>query len=116
MKPTPVEADAYFVVLGDVLGTHATPDAPCAIVFDATALKLSDGVPLAFMKRHEGFSRAHVARMESVCTAMGLVLPPALSSLRSLISAALNAMPKHAQKLRDFKTLADAVHSLARSA
>jgi len=114
MKPTTVEADAYFAAFSELLGSHASADAPCAIVFDATALKLSDGVPVAFLKRHESFSRAQVARIESVCTGMGLILPATLASLRPLISAALNAMPKRAQKLKDFATLTDAVQCLAR--
>jgi hypothetical protein len=113
MKPTTSEAAVYFADFGNVLNDRATPEAPCAIVFDTSLIKLSDGMPLKFFKRHHDFNVAFVGRIVSVCTSMGLVLPASLSALRPLITAALFAMPKNAQKLQDFKTVEDAVRELA---
>jgi hypothetical protein len=114
MKPTASEAASYFSTLAQLLNDK-TQETPCALVFDVSQVKLSDGIPLQFFSRHQEFNTSFLQRINLVCKGVGLIMPASLASLRPLVASAISALPKSLQKIQDFSNIPDAVRELKKN-
>lgn len=112
-NPSTAEASAYFTELGRILNDKATPEQPCAIVFDASGVPLSSmmlGVNTDFFAAHNDFNKLYYERFKAVCSGFGIVVAQAL--LRAFVKTALAfAPPTH--PCTEFTSTAEAIKTLS---